>query len=80
MNDIDWKLKAERFHRYVDLPKYKSIDLSKLKTFADDIRDVMQKLNFVPGMLVNIMGKGGNDWPSDTYRICQELTVEITFY
>ena len=38
----------------------KILDWSKLKAFADDIRNVTEKLNFDLGRIENIVGKGEN--------------------
>ena len=42
------------------LPNNKILDLSKLKTFADDKINVTEKFKFVLGRLENIVRKGGN--------------------
>ena len=40
------------------LPNNKTLDLSKLKTYAEDKINVTEKLKFVIGRVENIVGKG----------------------
>ena len=47
-------------YRVNSLPKEKILDLSKLKTFADDNLNVYQKLKFALGRVENIVGKEEN--------------------
>ena len=47
-------------YRVNSLPKEKILDLSKLKTFADDSLNVYQKLKFALGRVENIVGKVEN--------------------
>ena len=42
------------------LPNNKTLDLSKMKAFADDNLNVNQKLKFAVGRVENIVGKGEN--------------------
>ena len=42
------------------LPNDKILDLSKLKAFAEDNTNVIQKLKFALGRVENIVGKGEN--------------------
>ena len=41
-------------------PNSKILELTKLKVFADDKKDVIEKLKFVLGRVENIVGKGEN--------------------
>ena len=42
------------------LPNNKILDWSKLKAFANEKINVTEKLKFVLGKVINIVGKGGN--------------------
>ena len=46
------------FNSYNPLPNDKILDLSKLKTFADNKINVTQKLKFALGRVKNSVGKG----------------------
>ena len=46
--------------RVNSLPNDKSLDLSKLKAFADDEINVVQNLKFVDCRVENFVGKGEN--------------------
>ena len=55
---LAWSQGSQRFTN--SLPNDKILDWSKLKGFADDKINVIQKLKFVVGLLENIVGKGEN--------------------
>ena len=50
-----WGILAKRLN---SLPNDKIIDMSKLKAFADNKTDMIEKLKFVLGSIGNIVGKG----------------------
>ena len=48
------------FNQFNPLPNNKILDVSKLKTFADNNLNVNRKLKFAFGRVENIVGKGEN--------------------
>ena len=54
------KITLDRTFNLISLPNNKILDLSKLNTFADDKRNVKEKLKFGMGREENIVGKGEN--------------------
>ena len=80
--------------RVKPVPKDKSLEWSKFKAFADGVKNVTEKLYFVLGMFVKIVGKGENavyqhfyaprskDWGILFYlyqSVCTNLTWKLTF-
>ena len=53
------KITLDRTFNLISLPN-KILDLSKLNVFADDKRNVKEKLKFGMGREENIVGKGEN--------------------
>ena len=54
----------------------KSFNWSKLKAFADDKINVTEKLRFVLGKVVNIVGKGENACHSFSHNVFKRLLIQ----